>query len=203
MTPSGNELMFVAGGLFTAMLTVPRVVAWAGRVLLACRPGELNSESRVVGLFGVTFLHSGPWLLAITGGLTTYIWSLAQPRQLHAFLAGLGLGCVMYLASIAIAYAVHHGRKPPAPLTPELLRILKRRFFVRETLIVGGLSAGLSGILVFVELGARFSWLLVAYIVFASTVFGLVMSFLLWQWEWAYLGEREYLRRHAKDKKVS
>jgi len=45
--------------------------------------------------------------------------------------------------------------------------------------------------------------ILVAFIVFGSTAFGLVMSFLLWQWEWAYLGEREYLRRHAKDTKMS
>ena len=194
--------MIVAGGVFTAMLTVPRVVAWAGRVLLACRPGEQSSESRAVGLFGVTFLHSGPWLLAITGGLTYYIRSLAQPRLLQAFLSGFGLGSVLFLAAIAFAYAVRQGRKSPAPLTPELLRILKRRFFVRQTLITGALFGGLFGVQVFFELGAKFSWLLVAFIVLGSTAFGLLMSFLLWQWEWAYLGEREYLRRHAKDTKM-
>ena len=127
----------VFGGLMTAMVVIPRVLAWISGLMFIFQAPE-PTDRRVARSLGQFFLHSGPWLLTITIGAIYYVASLSEPRWLWALIAGFGLGAALLGGAIAVAYA--RRRKPAQyePVTPELFARKRRRFLWTNSFVFGG-----------------------------------------------------------------
>lgn len=196
MTPESNSLLFaILGGFLTALLVLPRSVAWIARVVETSRAGRDGARPQPLALLTVVFLHSGPWLLTVTAGVMFGIYSYATPIVSRGFFGGLGVGSLLIGLGLLVAYRVRSTRVPPPPLTAERLRRLKRRFMVRNTFILGTLMT--VGSLYFLWNTFPRTFLMIS-IPIASFIWGLVMAFFAWQFEWAFLGESDYLRRQAE-----
>ncbi len=179
----------IFGGLMTAMVVIPRVMAWiAGLILIFQQPEAIERRSaRSLSQF---FLHSAPWLVAITIGGTYYIASLSEPHLLWALIGGFALGAALLASALVVGYARRRKPVAPVPLTPELLARKRRRFLWTCSLLWGGLV---------------FGWLLYEQMLWIDmlSVYMLVIGFgggWLWSWFMWQMFSAQLLAREEQRK---
>ena len=184
------------------LLLVSRVARWITLIALASKRSASGQRSPV----GVAplVLHSGPWMLVLAVAGVYYVSVSTVPRPyLWALLIGFALACAFIGATTTVA--VRRSRRPrrePEPLTPERLLGIRRRFFWRNSLLIGlTLPAWLAYSLYDEIRGLLPEFLIFGF--FVTLPFSWLWSWFMWQWYGAELEANEKAReerRHEKKK---
>ena len=185
--------LLVVGSFVGTTFVFSRVFSWvAGLVTTFGKHGVAKSEPISPFSLVQVFLHSGPWLLALPIGAIYYVATLPQPVWLWAVLGGFGLAVAVVLTAVALAYLRQRRKQvDPAPLTPERLAKIRRRFFLGTSVYFGGTFS----VFILYQLWSSVSATFVVFVLGVCIGGGYVFAWFMWQWYGALLEAREQARQ--------